>query len=189
MNDFHTTAVPMSSNITPKTFSPSQMAPLLAQHAASRREDTVGEESESLKHLVAQPYGERAHKPVKAEAPKAKKVEVKVHEKIEPEHETHHGGITLKTGGALIVEGARGLRRQVAKMVHHGKSTYAGLSHGDQHLFVDKIVKHARALTTGSKIGFTTRRNIKESIRGDYLKGKITSTDVKKMNELTDTLH
>ncbi len=179
----------MSSNFAPKTFSPSMMAPPLAAHAPSRQEDTVGEESESLKHLVAQPYSERSHKTEKAEAPKVKKAEVKAHEKAEPEHESHHGGITLKTGGALIVEGARGLRRQVAKMVHHGKSTYAGLSHGDQHLFVDKIVKHARALTTGSKIGFTTRRNIKESLRADYLKGKITSTDVKKMNELTDTLH
>lgn len=179
----------MSSNLAPKTFSPSMMAPPLVAHAPSRQEDAVSQESESLKHLVAQPFSERTHKPEKAETPKVKKVEAKTHAKEEPEHESHHGGITLKTGGALVVEGARGLRRAVAKMVHHGKSTYAGLSHSDQHLFVDKIVKHARALTTGSKIGFTTRRNIKESIRGDYLKGKLTSTDVKKMNELTDTLH
>lgn len=182
MTDFHTAPIPMSSNFTPKTFSPSMMAPPLTAHTPTRQDDTVGEESESLKHLVAQPYSERSHKPEKVETPKIKKNE-------EPEHESHHGGITLKTGGALVVEGARGLRRQVDKMVHHGKSTYAGLSHSDKHLFVDKIVKHARALTTGSKIGFTTRRNIKASLREDYLKGKITSTDMKKLDKLTDTLH
>ncbi len=144
-------------------------------------------EGGSLAGLVAQPYRAPHEKPkkqvVKEVKPAAKMTQ------NQAEHEDSHGGITLKTGGALVVEGARGLRRQVAKMVHHGKSTYAGLSHEDQHLYVDKLVKHARALTTGSKIGFTTKRNIKESLRADYLKGKITSTDVKKMNELTDTLH
>ncbi len=167
----------------PKTFSPSVMARPLAEHAPTRREDTVGEESESLRHLVAQPYSERRHKPEKVEIPKAKKVEVKPH--AAENHEKKHGGFTVKTGAGLMVEGAHGVRRAFEKEIHHGRSTYAGLSHHDKDLYVDTVAKHARALPTGAKIGLTTKRKITESLRADKLAGKISQPDFDKFKKLT----
>ncbi|HCC83953.1 TPA: hypothetical protein DEP96_03835 [Candidatus Uhrbacteria bacterium] len=186
MNDFHTVPIRVSDNL-PRTFSPSVFAgaPLVA-HAPAGHDDTIGEESESVKHLIAPVYQPHERHGDNDEGPKSKPAVIKPH--AAEKHEDKHGGVTFKTGAGLVVEGARGVRRAVAKMVHHGRATYAGLSHHDQKEFVDIVAKHARALPTGSKIGFTTRRKIKEAIRAGYVKSEFTRSDVSKLNKLTEEL-
>lgn len=174
--------MPGAGGLTPKTFAPlSPPIGELPRHDSRSSTDALSEDAEGLSSVVARPFGERVKKKAAEHAEKKEAAKNKEQESVYSMH--------VGTGAAFHRTGRSGLDRKLAMTVRQNRASYSGVSADDQKLLGDIIGEHAHHLSTGSKIGYTARRQMKESVRAAWKEGKITQTDIEKFNKIIGELH
>ena len=182
MDDFH--SIPLSfgsGGMAPKTFA-SLPPPLQETHNATHSADIVGEEGSGIDRLIAKPYSERTHKVAKPEPTVA-------HTKTEESEEESVYSLKIGTGAKFRRTGRAGLDRKLGHLAIHDKTSFAGINEKDRKLLGDIIAKHAKSVTVGSGLGYTVRREMKESAHAAWKEGTISREDKEKFIKIIEEIH
>lgn len=144
----------------------------------SRYGSQSSEEADDLRYAYSQGL-------IRARKNKEAKAALKEAKKMVKQDATH---LKVGGGGSFTKSGAAGFHK---KLRHHFKKyrgTYKNISKADSKIFEDAISKYAARKRTGSKWGFTEKRNLKRDMYKQFKSGSITREDLKDFRKLINNL-
>lgn len=172
----------------PKTFA--SLPPPLVEppRLRPRTNDPLHKDNDRVSRLIAQPFEERKRAAKPAPPPTAAKPATKSVTSSSPPKKDSAYSMHVGTGSGFRRGGKTGLDKTLSHKALHDRSSFSGVSKSDRKILADVIEKHAKNVSTGSKLGYSARLSMKESLEQARQKGDLSTGNATRFKKIIDEL-